>query len=70
VGNIRIELLDVKYQPIPGHTLKDCDDIFGDTLERVVTWVTSDVGKLADTPVRLRIVMNDADLYAFRFAAK
>jgi hypothetical protein len=67
VGNIKIELLDVKSKPIPGYTLNDCDDIFGDALERVVTWVKPDVSPLAGKPVRLRIVMKDTDLYSIRF---
>jgi hypothetical protein len=34
----------------------------------VVVWKQgSDVGKLAGQPIRLRFVLNDADLYAIRF---
>jgi hypothetical protein len=37
-GSIRVEVLDAEGTPIPGFTLDDCDEIFGDELERVVTW--------------------------------
>jgi hypothetical protein len=68
MGNIRIELQDNTGKPIPGYALADCDEIFGDALERVVTWKdNSDLGRLAGRPIRLRLVMQDADLYALQF---
>jgi hypothetical protein len=43
--------------------------VFGDSLERQVTWKTGgDLGSLAGKPVRLRFVLRDADLYALQFA--
>ena len=51
-----------------GFALADCHDVFGDSLERVVSWKAGpDVSQLAGKPVRLRIVLRDADLYAIRF---
>jgi hypothetical protein len=42
--------------------------MFGDTLERAVTWRRSaDVSRLAGRAVRLRFVLKDADVYAFQF---
>ena len=53
----------------PGFSLADCQDVFGDELERTVTWKGgSDVGKLAGQPVRVRFALRDADLFSFRFA--
>lgn len=67
-GGLRVEIQDVKGSPLPGFTLEDCPPIFGDTLERVVTWKQgSDVSSLTGKPVRLRFVLNDADVYAFQF---
>jgi hypothetical protein len=67
-GSIRVEILDVEGNPIPGYTLADSSEIFGDAIDRVVTWKSgSDVGALADRPVKLRFVLKDADLYALRF---
>lgn len=67
-GTIRCEILDAAGQPIQGYTLSDCDPIYGDHIERAVAWGgSSDVRKLAGTPIRLRFVMEDADLYALRF---
>jgi hypothetical protein len=37
-GSIRVEVQDEIGKPIPGFRLQDCDEIFGDQLERVVTW--------------------------------
>jgi hypothetical protein len=38
-------------------------------VDRPVSWKGSeDVSKLAGTPVQLRFVLKDADLYAYRFS--
>ena len=51
-----------------GFRLEDCPEVFGDSIERVVSWNSgSDLSKLAGQPVRLRVVLKDADLYSFRF---
>ena len=68
VGSIRVEIQDAQGEPIPGFALADSAEIFGDELERVVTWKGgSDLSHLAGKPVRLRFVLKDADLYSIRF---
>lgn len=43
------------------------DQLFGDTVERVVKWATGDeVSSIAEKPVRLRFALVDADFYSFR----
>ena len=67
-GSVRVEIQDESGQAIAGYTLKDCKEIIGDQIERLVTWKNdSDLGKLAGKSVRLRFVMKDADLYSLRF---
>jgi hypothetical protein len=67
-GSVRVEIQTAEGEPIPGFTLDDSQEIFGDAIEQVVTWKGgSDVSPLAGKPVRLRFVMNDADLYSIRF---
>ena len=67
-GSVWVELQDAQGQPLEGFTLADCPEIYGDAIDRVVTWKRgSDVSSLAGTPIRLRFVMNDADLYSIRF---
>ena len=71
IGSVRVEMQDAEGRPRPGYTLDDCPEIFGDEIEGVVEWRSGgDVSALAGKPVRLRFVMKDADLYAFRFRAK
>lgn len=68
-GVLRVELQSPSGQPLPGFAAADCDELFGDTVDRPVSWKGStDVSSLAGTPIRLRFVLKDADLYAFRFA--
>ena len=67
-GSLRVELQDVRGNPLPGYSFDDCDDLFGDTVDRTVTWKrTSDVSALVGRAVRMRFVLRDADLFAFQF---
>jgi hypothetical protein len=67
-GSVRVELRDRNNKPIPGFTLRQCSDIYGDEIERVVEWTDGpDVGRLAGKQIRVRFVMKDADLYSLRF---
>ncbi len=67
-GGIRVEIQDQDGQPIEGFALNDCADIFGDAIDRSVTWRNgTDVSSLAGKSVRLRFQLKDADLYAFQF---
>ncbi|MDP4285727.1 MAG: hypothetical protein Q8891_15020 [Bacteroidota bacterium] len=67
-GSIQVEIQDTNGNPLPGFTLQDCSPVFGDTIERTVTWNNStDVSSLAGKQVRLMFVLKDADLYSFQF---
>ncbi len=67
-GGMRVEIQRPDGQPIEGFALDDCNEVFGDSVDRVVTWNTGpDVGALSGMPVRLRVALRDADLYAFQF---
>ncbi len=67
-GHVRVELQDCGGRPLPGFELADSDELFGDTLERVVTWRNrADVSALAGRPIRVRMAMRDADVYSLRF---
>ena len=68
-GSVQVEIQDPDGKPIPGFTLQDCPETFGDTLDRTINWGEStDLSQLAGKPVRLRFVLKDADLYSFQFA--
>ena len=63
-----MEVQDADGQPIEGYSLAECDPVVGDDLDRAVTWGgDGDVGELADSPLRLRFVMKDADVYSLKF---
>ena len=68
-GDIRVEIQNVERKPLPGFELDNCPPIFGDSLERTVSWKdNSDVTKLVGQPIRLRFVLRDADVFSFQFA--
>jgi hypothetical protein len=69
-GSLRVEMQDAGGTPIDGFRLADCDEIYGDDLNRVVTWNgNANLGRLASRSVRLLAELADADLYAVEFPA-
>ncbi len=67
-GSAKVEVQDANGAPIDGYTLDDCWEIIGDTLDYTVRWKGGvDVGPLSGRPVRLRVVLHDADIYSYQF---
>ena len=68
VGSIGVEIQDVEGHRLPGYTLDDCEEIYGDAIEHTVEWRRGrDLTHLARQGIRLRFVVKDADLYSIRF---
>ena len=68
LGAIRVELQEATGKPIPGFALDDCAKLFGNSVQRPVTWKQgADVSAIAGKPVRLRFELKDADLFSLRF---
>ena len=67
-GRIKVEMLDESGTPIEGYGIDDCDGLIGDEISGHVSWNGStDLSKISGQPVRVRFVMNDADIYSLRF---
>jgi len=67
-GGVRFEIQDASGQPLPGFTLADSREQIGNEIERVVTWNSgAKLADLAGKPVKLRVVLKDADLFAIQF---
>ncbi len=70
VGSVRVELRTADDRPIVGYKLDDCAEMFGDSLDRTVTWTSGpDVNRLIGQPVRMFVELKDADLFSFCFSA-
>lgn len=68
IGSLKVEIQDGNGNRIPGYVLNDCTEKFGDSIGSRVTWKDrKTVSILKDKPVKLRFVLKDADLYAFKF---
>lgn len=68
-GSVRCELQTADGDPIPGFTIEEADIIYGDEIERIVSWGRgrSELKQFAGQPIRLRVELKDADIYALRF---
>ena len=68
VGSVQVEIQDEQGRPQQGLALDDSPEQYGDKIAERVSWSEGpDVSSLAGRPVRLRFVLKDADLYAFKF---
>ena len=67
-GTAYVEICEPDGTPIPGFGKEDCDVIYGDSLDRRVSWKGSgDVSSLAGKPVVLKFYLCEADLYSLIF---
>lgn len=67
-GGIRVELQQVDGTPIPGRSLEDALPLTGDQLDHQVAWRdSSDVSPWDGKPIRLRVVLQNSDLYSLKF---
>ena len=69
MGEAWVELQDETGKPLPGYTLEDAVSVDRNSVAQEVWWRSGpDVGSLAGRPVRMRVRMRSAKLYAFQFA--
>jgi hypothetical protein len=67
-GMIRVELQERDGTPIEGFRLEESAKIWGDEISRFVKWNGSnDLSRVTGKTVRLRFVMNEADIFSLRF---
>jgi hypothetical protein len=67
-GSVKVELQDAHGHPLPGRAFADCPDIFTDAIDHTVTWSTGpDLSAWQGKPVRLKLQLREADLYALQF---
>ncbi len=67
-GLVQVELQTAEGEPLEGFALADADPLYGDTLDRTVSWKgNTDVSALAGKPIRMRFVLKEADVYSWKF---
>ena len=67
-GSVRVEIQEKSGQPIEGFGLSNCRPIFGDEIQRKVSWKKgSDISQLAGKTVRLKLEIRDANLFSLQF---
>ena len=67
-GAVGVEIQDRNGTPVDGYRLEQCEEFYGDEIAHVVSWEKGeDARRLRNRPVRLRMVLKDADLYSIQF---
>jgi hypothetical protein len=66
-GSVAVEVQDAAGRPLEGLSLKDSPPLTGDSAAQSVTWKGAQLARLAGTPVRLRFVLRNADVFSFQF---
>jgi hypothetical protein len=70
-GRLQVELQDAAGQALEGFRLKDCKALSGDEQAGVVVWNSGrSLAEWKGKPVRLRVSLQDAELYSLRFQAE
>ena len=68
ISGYNIGLTNPPKKPVPGFNVANCKTITGDSVRHQVKWNGDPrLGNLAGRVVRLRIEMQNAKLYAFKF---
>ena len=68
-GQLRVEILDRKGDPIPGFGAMDCDPVMTDSLAHVISWKgQTSLSQLQGRKIQIRFHLRDTDLYAFQFS--
>lgn len=63
-----VEIRDAEGKPIPGFTAADAEEVGGNYIDQTVYWNgATDVSSLVGKPIRLRLSLKRAKLYAFQF---
>jgi hypothetical protein len=66
-GELRFEILDMNDNPVNGFSLDDCETIIGNEISRAVRWKGGSLSTLSGMPVKLHVLMKDADLFSICF---
>jgi hypothetical protein len=67
-GFIKVEIQDADGKPIPRYSLQDAKELIGNYIEHAAAWRHgTDVSPLSGRPIRLKLVMKDANLYSLQF---
>lgn len=67
-GYFYVELMDAQRNPYPGFEMSACDEMFGDTVSRDISWNEKfDVSALKGKTVLMRIKLKECDLYSYCF---
>jgi hypothetical protein len=70
-GSLRVALIDGAGTPIGGYDLADCRPLSGDSVSEEVRWSAGpDLGALQGKPLRLRLELGDARLFALQFSGQ
>ena len=67
-GFVKCEVRDIGGLPVPGFSLAECEEVYGDGIELAMKWKGhGDLSALAGKPVILHFELKDADIYSYRF---
>ncbi len=64
-GSVAVAIIGADFKPLPGYSMGDCDELYGDDIERTVTWNgRPELPGPGSREVRLQFSLADADLFS------
>ena len=65
---MKAELEDLEGTPIPGFSIQECPEKFGDEIDGIIKWNNKEnLRELLGKSVRLKVALKDADLFSLKF---
>ena len=65
-GELKVELLDAKGQPIKGFAKNNCISIRTNSTKQLIQWKNkAELSQLKNKPVKIRFYLNNGDLFSF-----
>ncbi len=67
-GSVKLEIQDEQGKALPGYSLQDHRALVGDSIDETSLWnKNGDLSSLAGKKIRLRFVLQEADVFALQF---
>ena len=65
-GEVKVRVSDARRKPVEGFDYGDCEPFSGDSVTHPVTWAGKSLNALRGRVIRLKLYLDDADLFSFQ----
>jgi hypothetical protein len=67
-GSLQVSFIDSSGKELPGLGINDCAEVVGDEIDGNIPFRKEALEKFSGKPVRMKVILQDSELYAFKFS--